>query len=455
MKTFKILLIFLANFSVIFYFYSCKESAVEPPVVEENPVDYIKTFGGSLSDRASCIIQTMDGGILAGGYTISSGSGGNDGLALKLDGKGNVQWYKVFGGSADDEINSVYQVSDGGYILVGETISFSSTSNVYAVKLDGSGNLVWSKYYNIAGNEYGYSVVQTADYGFLIAGTADGFGAGGSDALVIKINFDGNILWVRAYGGPFNDYGSSIKAYDDNSSIMAGYSFSGGFGGGDITLARLTEGGIIYWMKYYGGGALDQPYDLEITSDNGYIVCGVTYSFGLTSGDEYFIRTYEDGTLAWSRTFGGMQLDVAYSVKQTHDGQFVSTGVTSSFGAGQEDVFITKMFGDGVFNFSRLFGGSGNDAGTGIAIRSDTGYVTSGYSSSYGASNNDIFTATLGGNGSSCIGDSTFTPLGGIPNTVVTDSVNYTSTPLSSYYTMEAGTVINSISPSEYTICSQ
>ena len=113
------------------------------------------------------------------------------------------------------------------------------------------------------------------------------------------------------------------------------------------------------------------------------------------------------------------------------------------------------MFGDGVFNFAKVLGGSGNDAGTGIDIRSDTGFVISGYSSSYGSANNDIFTATLGENGSTCIGDSTFSPLGGNPNTVVTDSVNYSSTPLGSYYTMEAGTVINSITPSEHTICSQ
>jgi hypothetical protein len=454
MKTFKILLIFSAVFSLIFYFYSCKESTVAPPVGEK-PVDFIKTFGGSLSDRASCIIQTVDGGMLAAGYTISTGSGGNDGFALKLDNKGNIQWYKVFGGSADDEINSAFQVTDGGFILVGETVSFSSSSDIYAVKLDMNGNMAWSKYYNIAGNEYGNSVVQTADYGFLIAGTADGFGAGNSDAMVMKINFDGDILWVKAYGGAFNDYGSSIKAFDDNSSIMAGYSFSGGFGGGDITLARLTEGGIIYWMKYYGGGALDQPYDLEINSDNGYIVCGTTYSFSVSAGDEYFIRTYEDGSLAWSRTFGGMSLDEAFSVKQTNDGQFISTGVTSSFGAGQEDIFITKLYGDGVFNFSKVLGGANDDAGTGIDIRSDTGFVVSGYSSSSGAGSNDIYIATLGKSGSSCIGDSTFTPLGGNPNTIVTDSANYTSTPLGTYETLNAGTVINTVSPSENTICSQ
>ena len=454
MKTIKILLIFLAVFSLVFYFYSCKESTVAPPVEEES-VNFVKTFGGSLSDRPTSIMKTVDGGMLVSGYTISSGSGGNDGFALKLDNNGNMQWYKVFGGSANDEINSAYQVSDGGYILAGETLSFTSASEIYVVKLDMSGNLMWSKYYQIAGNEYGNSIVQTADYGFLIAGSGDGFGSGASDAIVIKIDFDGNIIWIKAYGGVLNDYCSSIKAFDDNSSIAAGYSFSGGQGGGDITLLRLTPNGIIDWMKYYGGSGLDQPYDIEINSDNGYIICGKTNSFGLTSEDEYFVRTYEDGSLAWSRTFGGIQNDGALSVKQTYDGQFISAGITSSFGAGQGDIFITKIYGDGVFNFSKLLGGSANDGGTGIDIRSDTGYVTCGYSGSYGAGNNDIFTATLGENGSSCIGDSTFTPLGGNPSTVVNDSSNVTTTPLGTYQTVEAGTVIMTVTPSENTICSQ
>lgn len=174
MKISKVLFTFI-SISLIFALYSCKDSGVKP--VDATQVNYMKSVGGSLSDRATTVLQTVDGGIFTAGYTISYGSGGNDGFACKLDNKGNTQWFIVFGGSANDQINGACLVTDGGYILVGETVSFnSSSSDIYVVKLDANGNLMWSKFYLITGNEYGTSITETADYGFLISGSADGLG---------------------------------------------------------------------------------------------------------------------------------------------------------------------------------------------------------------------------------------------------------------------------------------
>ncbi len=453
MKSTKFFFIPVLIISVIFSFYSCDDSGIVKPE-ESNPL-YIKTFGGSLSDRAASVQQTHDGGILIAGYTISSGSGGNDGFALKLDNKGNAQWYRVFGGSLDDQINSVYPVSDGGFILVGETSSFtSSSSDIYAVKLDMGGNLIWSKYYRITGNEYGTSVVQTEDYGFLICGYTDGTGAGNNDALVMKIDFDGNVLWINTYGDAFNDYGVSIRAYDDNSSIVAGYTYSGGTGAGDISLIRIDPDGNITWTKYYGGEGLDQPSEVEITDDNGYIVSGTTYSFGLSNGDAYIFKTDVNGFVYWSRTFGGPNLDQSFSVKQTFDGKYILAGVTSSFGSGLEDVFLVKLYGDGVFEWAKTFGSTSNDAGASIVARSDTGFVLSGYTQSYGAGNNDIYAIALKENGITCGSDNPITPNGGDPLTLVTD-VTISMLPVGTYETIEAGTTISTVSPGENTVCSQ
>ncbi len=453
MKVFKYIFTPIAFFSLIFYFYSCDDSGVVKPV-EDAPL-FVKTYGGPLSDRAVSVQQTFDGGMLVAGYTISSGSGGNDGFALKLDNKGNTQWYKVFGGSADDQINSAYTVTDGGFILVGETVSFTSTlSDIYVVKLDMGGNLLWSKLYRTAGNQHGTSVIQTEDYGFLVCGYTDGSGAGNDDALVMKLDFDGNVLWINTYGDAFNDYGISIKPYDDNSSIMTGYTFSGGAGGGDITLIRLDANGNIAWTKYYGGSGLDQPSDVEITSDNGYIVSGITYSFGLNTGDSYIFRTDDDGFVYWSRTFGGANLDRLFSVKQTFDGKYISAGVTASFGSGLEDVFLIKLYGDGVFEWAKTFGSTSDDAGASITARSDTGFVLAGYTQSYGAGSNDIYAIALRENGISCGSDNPITPNGGDPVTIVNPAAIY-MTPVGIYETIEAGTTINTVSPSENTVCSQ
>jgi hypothetical protein len=453
MKIIKYSVILLILVSIVFYFYSCKEDEVIKPVDESK--HFVKTFGGSLSDRATSVQQINDGGILVAGYTISSGSGGNDGFALKLDNNGNTKWYKVFGGSADDQINSAYPVTDGGFILVGETNSFSSSSSdIYAVKLDMNGNLMWSKIYRITGNELGTSVVQTEDYGFLISGSTDGFGSGNSDALVMKIDFTGNVLWINAYGESLNDYGVSVKPYDDNSSIVTGYTFSGGAGAGDISLIRLDPNGNIAWTKYYGGTGLDQPYDVEITSDNGYLIGGSTTSFGLTNGDVYFIKTDGDGLYQWSRSFGGAGLDLALSVKETYNGQYISSGITASYGSGLNDAFVIKLFGDGVFDMAKTFGSTSNDAGTSIVTRSDTGFVLAGYTESYGAGSNDIYVIAMKENGISCSSDNPVTPGGGDPVTSVNDATIF-MIPAGTYETLEAGTVINSITPTENTICSQ
>ncbi len=452
MRLAKFISVSILFFSLISIFYSCKDSEVVGPVVTA-PV-FAKTFGGSLSDRAACVVQTPDGGTLVAGYTISSGAGGNDGFALKLDNNGAVQWYRVFGGTADDQINSVFTVTDGGFILVGETVSFMSAfSDIYAVKLDMAGNLSWSKYYKLSGTEFGSSVVQTADYGFLICGSTDGYGAGNNDAIVIKTDFDGNILWVNTYGQALNDYGVSIRAFDDNSSIMAGYTFSGMGGTGDISLIRLFANGNAAWTKYYGGSGLDQPSDLRIASDNGYIVSGTTYSFGLVSGDAYIFKTDGNGFVYWSRSFGGTGLDRSFSVRQAADGKFIAAGVTASFGSGMDDVFLLKLFGDGVFELAKTFGSSSNDAGTSIAPRGGSGFVLAGFTESYGAGGNDIYVVTLKDDGNSCTGNDV-TPAGGDPVTLVNDAV-ISVLPLGTYETVEAGTTITSAAPSENTLCSE
>jgi hypothetical protein len=270
----------------------------------------------------------------------------------------------------------------------------------------------------------------------------------------MKLDFEGNVLWINTYGDAFNDYGVSIRAFDDNSSIVAGYTYSGGAGAGDISLMRLGENGNIEWTKYYGGDGLDQPSELEITADNGFIVSGTTYSFGLTNGDAYIFKTDGNGFVYWSRTFGGPNLEQSFSIKQTYDGKYISAGVTSSFGSGLEDVFLFKIYGDGVFEWAKTFGSSSNDAGASIVARSDTGFVLAGYTQSYGAGNNDIYAIALKEDGLSCGSDSPVTPNGGDPMTLVTE-VTISMLPVGTYETIDAGTTISSVSPGENTVCSQ
>jgi hypothetical protein len=152
-------------------------------------------IGGKNDDRGYSIIQTTDGGYVVAGSTESLGAGGKDVYVIKLNGAGNLQWTRTIGGESDDIGNSIIQTTDGGYALAGTTRSFGSGSDdVYVVKLDGSGNIQWTR--TIGGGENydeGYSIIQTTDGGYAVAGFTSSFGAGGSDVYVVKLDGSGGV----------------------------------------------------------------------------------------------------------------------------------------------------------------------------------------------------------------------------------------------------------------------
>jgi hypothetical protein len=153
---------------------------------------WAKTYGGINWDEAYSVQQTSDGGYIVAGYTESFGAGG-DILLIKTDANGNIIWAKTYGGINWDEAHSVQQTSDGGYIVVGYTYSFGAGSNIFLIKTDANGNIIWAKTYRGISGDEAYSVQQTSDGGYIVAGRTYSFGAGTWDAFLIKTDADGNI----------------------------------------------------------------------------------------------------------------------------------------------------------------------------------------------------------------------------------------------------------------------
>jgi hypothetical protein len=446
------LLIFV---SFVIIFSACqKQNTVTNPTAS-NPV-WAKTFGGVNSDITTAIQPTSDGGSIVAGNTRSYGAGNDDGFALKLDGSGNVQWFSVFGGSGGDDINSIQQTQDGGYIMAGQTNSFGATLlDVWTVKLSSSGSVQWSKFYRLPGNDFGMSIRQVDDGGYIVAGYTDSYGAGNNDVLLIKIDAMGFIQWAKVYGGIWNDYATSVKAFHSPTAyIVAGYSYSNpAQQNSDILLISLDSAGTMVWAKYYGGSGDNKAYDLQITSSNGYVIAGTTYSYGLSSGDAYIFTTDGSGYIIWSKTIGGSGLDEALSVIQNKDGRFVAAGKTNSFGAGNNDVFILQLDGYGMFNWMKVFGGQNSDIGTGVVQLSNGNYLVSATTMSYGAGNNDAFVLNLRNDGTGCLPNNSIVPTGGDPITTVTDAANITSQSIN-YETDDAPVIFNPVSVSNNKLCS-
>jgi hypothetical protein len=161
-------------------------------------VTFAKTYGGGNDDRPRwdrCVQQTSDGGYIVAGYTYSFGAGGYDILLIKTDANGDVEWAKTYGGTSDnDYAYSVQQTSDGGYILAGYTASFGAGDlDIFLIKTDANGNIQWAKTYGGTNEDRAYSVQQTSDAGYIVAGYTSSFGAGGYDIFLIKTDANGNI----------------------------------------------------------------------------------------------------------------------------------------------------------------------------------------------------------------------------------------------------------------------
>jgi len=205
---------------------------------------------------------------------------------------------KTYGGTSWDEVSSVQQTSDGGYILAGYTSSFGAGGyDAFLIKTDENGNIVWIKTYGGTGGDFSYSVQQASDGGYIVAGGTNSFGAGGLDVFLIKTDADGNIIWAKTYRGTGDEWARSFHQTSDGGYILAGATNSFGVGGYDILLIKTDANGNIIWAKTYRGTDDEKAYSVKQTSDGGYIVAGKTRSFGAGSWDVFLVKTDANGNI--------------------------------------------------------------------------------------------------------------------------------------------------------------
>ena len=351
-----------------------------------------KMFGESGYDYARSVKQTTDGGYIVAGYTTSFGAGYYDVYVLKLNSDGSLAWQKTFGGNGDDEAYSVQETTDGGYIVAGYTTSFGAGGyDVYILKLNSNGTLIWQKTFGGGLDDKAYSIQKTADGGYIVAGGTSPFEAGGYDVYILKLNSDGSLAWEKTFGGGL---AYSVQETTDGGYIVAGYKRVSGAGYKDVYVLKLNSDGSLAWEKTFGGGL---AYSIQQTTDRGYIVAGCTTSFG--AGSFSVLKLDPNGGLQWQKTFGGDAYGEAYSIQQTPDGRYIVAGCTTSFGAGYEDVYVLKLNSDGSLTWQKTFGGSNYDEAYAVELTADGGYIVAGYTRSFGAVNYDAYILKLDSNG--------------------------------------------------------
>jgi hypothetical protein len=360
---------------------------------------WIKIYGGNKEDDALLIQQTGDGGWIVAGGTRSFVAGEMSLWILKLNLNGSIEWQNCY---SSDYINplSIQPTGDGGYLVGCNRGSFGGTKMILALKLDSLGRIDGSASRGWSVSDYAQSIQQTSDGGFILTGTNPGWWEEKRNIWVSKLSSSGDIDWEWTFAGNGDDNARSVQQTGDGGYIVAGFTQSFGSGKEDLWILKLDPSGAIEWQRTYGGNENDDACSIQQTRDGGYIVAGFTQSLGAGEEDIWILKLDPSGAIEWQRTYGGNEKDYACSISQTMDGGYIVAGVTYSFGAGEKDFWILKLIPSGDIEWQKTFGTSFEEEANSIEQTNDGGYVISGKIFSFGAGSSDFLVIRLLPNGS-------------------------------------------------------
>lgn len=359
-------------------------------------IEWQRTLGGSENEEFASIEQTIDGGYILGGSSLSNISGektennkgANDYWILKLDNLGNIEWQETIGGQNQDWLYSIEQITDGGYILGGSSMSDISgdktednlgvpySTDIWIVKLDAIGNIQWQNTIGGRNDEGLASILQTEEGGFIIGGMSNSIissdktedSKGEKDFWIVKLDAVGNIEWQKTIGGQNHDQLTSIEQTTDDGYILGGYSASNISGdksensdGWDYWVVKLDKNGSINWENTIVGDRADELNSIHQTIDGGYILGGKSTS-GISGdktennkgwNDYWVIKLDINGNIIWQKVIGGNATDDLQDLQQTNDGGFILAGFSqseisgdkteNSQGGGDFDYWIVKL----------------------------------------------------------------------------------------------------------------
>ncbi len=358
---------------------------------------WTRTYGGYLNDGARSIRLTDDGKYIVVGYTESFRESYADFYFLRVEVTGDTIWTRTFGADYVEMAYSVEQTADGGYVIAGYTTSFGGgVADFYVVKTDSLGYPEWSRNYGPEGDWLGgmeaYSVRQTSDGGYIIAGNIYQIGPVRSSFYLIKANSSGDTVWTRIYGGSYlGGKATCVHETADNGYILCGFMEY------DIYLVKTDPNGDTSWTRTYDDGQRCFAYSMDLTLDGGYILAGMIEQDPTDDYDVYIMKTNEVGEVLWTQTYGGEHDDIAYAIQQINDGGYIIAGMTRSFGSGGSDIYLLRIDAEGEVLWVRTFGGSEDDEAYSVQLTEDGDYMVAGYTESYGAGLSDCWLLKISG----------------------------------------------------------
>ncbi|MCL6583123.1 MAG: hypothetical protein K6U11_05725 [bacterium] len=364
----------------------------------QTPIPWEKTFNKLGDDSAFSVQQTKDGGYIVAGSTATSDIYG---YVLKLNRMGVKEWDKLLGINNDGEAYSIQQTKDGGYIVGGSTDAEDGSRDFYIVKLKESGELEWEQTLAFEANcdEEVRSIQQTADDGYIAAGYMENYEWGERDFYLVKLNRNGELEWQKTYdcSGGYEE-AQSIHQTKDGGYIVAGYTYCYDFENLYGYLVKLSSNGQEEWSKILEGDGYTEIKSVRQTADGGYVAAGYTSDMDNFDYDCYVVKLNKFGDVVWERSFGRSDDEEAASVQEIVGGGYILAGYTLSSGTGGRDFYIVKLADSGSIVWEQTFGSAEDEEARSIAQTLDGGYIVAGTRFTAGG-NGDFYLIKLESNG--------------------------------------------------------
>ena len=369
------------------------------PTSAQPEVEWSRVIGGDADDFAHAVVPSSDGGYVVAGETSSYGAGGKDAWLVKLDREGDEQWRRTFGGPRDDVAYDLRQTGDGGYVLAGATQSFSADSatenEFWLVKTNASGEQEWQRTFgnielrgalDLDISDVAHTVRQTDDGGYVLAGWS--LGSRDRDVWLLKTNSRGVLLWSRQFGGRLEDKAYDVIQTSDGGYAVAGQTASSGSGGNDFWLIKTDHRGLKEWASTFGGQYNDEARAVVETIGGGYALGGYTWSYGAGLSDFWLVKVDSSGALEWDRTHGGLPRDAAHSLQQTTGGGLTLAGWSESFSGGDQ-IWVVKTGPFGSTHWTKTYRAGRSQATGASGARAlqrtdDGGFVIAGWTGPQG-----------------------------------------------------------------------
>ncbi|REJ80828.1 MAG: T9SS C-terminal target domain-containing protein [Bacteroidetes bacterium] len=344
---------------------------------------FSKEYGGSGNEDGRWMEQLPDSGYIMVGKTDTYSNGQSDIWVVRTDANGNVMWTKSYGGAQFEFGNMIKLTSDGGFIIAGFTNTIGAGGNdAWLIKTDHLGNVIWDRTFGDSGLQEFEAVIQTSDGGYAALGVDQGPNSQWYDFYMVKVNAAGTTQFIKRFGGQGYEIGNSIQQTPDGGFILAGQSYSYDGEDGDYYMVKTDSLGNFQWMKNYAMPGLQECHYVQVVPSGGFILVGDADNMpnSLGSTDIWMIRTNDLGDTLWTKLYGGSKKDGGKTVENTSDGGFVVAGITRSFNLINPNYYLFKTNSNGFLEWSNYsYGTAYHDHAYRAIETSDGGFAEFGY----------------------------------------------------------------------------